>query len=578
MAGMYNTNLLEQGQVIMLDFGKNYNKSSGNQAVNPVSLNRYWLVISETEEIENNGSITVLPIRSLENKNPNGINAVWFKYNGNTEQIEKDSIYIPKDAQLNLPQDFPDGAFVAKSHNSGVIYSSFGMAEEIMCDLPRSFLVREILNKFLIRNKVSNYVLYAAVSTMLYLNRVNFEMLSKFCVSGMINSERKFTNYRTNKTVPMAISMMRDREVEDCIEHEDETVQEEKPDTVSVDVSDDSSEEKTVLNIVSHGKTVRTIDLTKDTTTEDDIPDIDQESKDILDAKEDELLILKSVSEIFNDIYESLKLDMVQKVSLETMLKHYRKATEHHERYPHSIFNIESIDEFKQRCNFNPKWIISKNKNKELVNAATAKKILENIKNNILAYFGEDHELDILKDILLKLPKDWNLDDINIYYKALVKYHSNKNMLDAVGITDNEVYKDVSALSSRNGLIKIIKNIEKSIVIKDNLMIQKVNGGSLNNFRSSTLQYIIIALKELRKDIQKYPAILDMNPDSVTDDEGVLFMVSKYCAAPRGKNREIKIHDHLNNDKRSLFSTIRNLMDEEFDRIIYDIRLFLLNK
>ena len=44
MAGMYNTNLLEQGQVIMLDFGKNYNKSSSNQAVNPVSLNRYWLM------------------------------------------------------------------------------------------------------------------------------------------------------------------------------------------------------------------------------------------------------------------------------------------------------------------------------------------------------------------------------------------------------------------------------------------------------------------------------------------------------------------------------------------------------
>ena len=50
--GMYNTSLLEQGQVIMIDFGKEFNKITNDQSINPVSLNRYWLVISNTEEIE----------------------------------------------------------------------------------------------------------------------------------------------------------------------------------------------------------------------------------------------------------------------------------------------------------------------------------------------------------------------------------------------------------------------------------------------------------------------------------------------------------------------------------------------
>ena len=123
-----------------------------------------------------------------------------------------------------------------------------------------------------------------------------------------------------------------------------------------------------------------------------------------------------------------------------------------------------------------------------------------------------------------------------------------------------------------------MKNIEKYITIKDNLVIQRPDGGSFDNLRVSTLQYIIITLKEIRKDIKKYPKILDIDPNTITNDDDVLFMVYKYCTVRRRTDRYANISICFNNAKRSLFSIIRNCTDEQLDRIIYDIKLFIFNK
>lgn len=437
------TNTLEAGNVIALNFGEDYNKNGAkqNQTINPMSLNRFWLVVSTNEQISYNGVVTLLPIRSLKGKyNDGGIDVDQIYPINESENHISMSVCktnIPADCNLEeLTKGIPDGAFVAQRYPTGIIYSAYGIAEEVVCDMPRSFLVKDIIDKYMIKSKVSVFVLNAAralmLRTLIEKDPLTQNLLNEFARFQMPINEFEYKTpikfrSKNDHKVPTAMAIMKRTEQE--VGTADEEVPEETEDF-------DTPE---TLTITNGSRVVANVDREQETEPYNDTVEQLERLRQNTLSKLDKVLNKYNETELYKMLYTRLKLDRVDRISLHTIIKGTNEVLEEIGKEL-----IVDITELKSIINIKESAITVKGR-KELINSNTAITAIKKLAAKY-AYTDEvsvigDPEISVDFSYLQENPNSWSYSVINVFIRHMMQYGGIRELIDASNLSIDPAQK-----------------------------------------------------------------------------------------------------------------------------------------
>lgn len=427
------TNTLEAGNIIALNFGEDYNKNGAkqNQTINPMSLNRFWLVVSTNEQISYNGIVTLLPIRSLKGKyNEGGINVDQIYPINESENHISMSVCktnIPTDCNLEeLTKGIPDGAFVAQRYPTGIIYSAYGIAEEIVCDMPRSFLVKDIIDKYMIKSKVSIFVLNAAralmLRTLIEKDPLTQNLLSEFARFQMPINESEYKTpikfrSRNNHKVPTAMAIMKRTEKE--VETADEEVSED---------AEENFDTPETLTITNGDKVVANVDREVNSSSDDIVEQVEKVRQNTLNTI-NKVLNKYNETELYKMLYTRLKLNRVDRISLYTIIKGTNEVLKEIGKEL-----IVDITELKSIINIKESAITVKGR-KELIGCNTAIAAIKKLAAKY-AYTDEapvigDPEISVDFSYLQENPSNWDFPIINVFIRHMMQYGGIRELIDA---------------------------------------------------------------------------------------------------------------------------------------------------
>lgn len=507
---LYGQKIFSEGDILALCFGEAYNKNGHMQdeRINPMSLNRYWVVISNDDQIRA-GMVILLPIRSLAKKYDEPIPAQLLSMNTNSYEVSREDISIPTDANIISilkERKLQNGEFAAKSYTEGVIFSMFGTAMEIVCNMPRSFKIPSIAGNYMIKSSVSRFVLLAARAAMTHsvLNQADpFSMgvLNGFSKdifeddNNLNNYPKKIgisnNNYIASPEVPNTMNAIKNVEREMNSESSEEEEDELPP---------------TILNVISDNKVIETAEMEQE---QEEVPA--EEPKE--EPKQDNTIHAVS-DELISEIDDRLGLKRVKRVSLKTMMIHINEA------FGNSVHIVFSdVEQLKKAVNINEKAIIIKNlkgDRKELVNTAYARKLLKNLQayvNGMAAAEGSNEF-----DYLIVSPSDWTYDQIDQFINHMITYRKPENLINASNMALTSIERN--RIISYSGYCKKLKALKAlTSIFRYHLNEEFVVDYKKANFSSSEIDE---AIRECKKDLKAHPNWRVAGPDST-------FILAKYC-------------------------------------------------